>query len=196
MKRKLVFVTNNLHKLGEIRNVEGLNIEVLSLKDIGFKGDIPEDYDTLRENAMQKARFIYDRYGLDCFADDTGLEVDALGGRPGVLSARYAGPQCNADDNIEKLLLELRGKALRTARFRTVIALIMDGKEHFFEGTVEGEILSEKRGGDGFGYDPVFLVHNSSRTAAELTAEEKNRISHRGKAAAAAARILAAMDTN
>ncbi len=182
MKRKLVFATNNLHKLEEIRNVEGLNTEVLSLRDIGFEGDIPEDHDTLRENALQKARYIHDRFGLDCFADDTGLEVDALGGRPGVLSARYAGPQCNPEDNIRKLLNELHGKALRTARFRTVIALIMDGEEHFFEGVAEGEILSEKRGTDGFGYDPVFLPACYRETFAQMSLPLKNKISHRARA--------------
>ncbi|MFP4470866.1 MAG: non-canonical purine NTP diphosphatase [Bacteroidales bacterium] len=182
MKKKLVFVTNNLHKLGEIRNVEGLNAEVLSLKEIGFEGEIPEDYDTLKENALQKAKYIHDRFGLDCFADDTGLEVDALGGRPGVLSARYASPQCNAEDNIEKLLQELRGKARRTARFRTVIALLLDGEEHFFEGVVEGEIMSQKRGADGFGYDPVFLPACYTQTFAEMSLPMKNKISHRAKA--------------
>ncbi len=181
-ERKLLFATNNHHKLDEIRNVKGLNFEILSLKDVGFEGEIPEDFDTLRENALQKARFIHDKTGHDCFADDTGLEVDALGGRPGVLSARYAGPQCNADDNINKLLTELRGKIRRTARFRTVIALIINGEEQIFEGVAEGEILSQKRGEDGFGYDPVFLPMCYMQTFAEMSAAMKNTISHRAKA--------------
>lgn len=182
MKRKLIFATNNQYKLQEIRNVDGLNVDVLSLKDIGFEGAIPEDHETLKENALQKARFIHEKYGMDCFADDTGLEVDALDGRPGVMSARYAGPQCNPDDNIRKLLQELHGRIRRTARFRTVIALIMDGKEHFFQGVAEGEILSEKRGDEGFGYDPVFLPMCYMQTFAEMSLEMKNKISHRAKA--------------
>jgi XTP/dITP diphosphohydrolase len=181
-KRKLLFATNNSHKLEEIRNVEGLNFEILSLKDAGFEGEIPEDFETLRENALQKARFIHDKTGMDCFADDTGLEVDALGGRPGVRSARYAGPQCNAEDNMNKLLTELYGKIRRTARFRTVIALILNGEENIFEGVAEGEILSRKRGNDGFGYDPVFLPMCYMQTFAEMSLAMKNTISHRAKA--------------
>jgi len=181
-KRKLIFATNNLHKLEEIRNVEGLNFEILSLKEAGVEGEIPEDFETLKENALQKARFIHDKTGMDCFADDTGLEVDALGGKPGVMSARYAGPQCNAEDNINKLMAELRGKIKRTARFRTVIAFILNGKEHFFEGVAEGEILSQKRGEDGFGYDPVFLPMCYMQTFAEMSLAMKNTISHRAKA--------------
>ena len=181
-KKKLVFATNNAHKLEEVRGVEGLNFEILSLKDIGFEGDIPEDHDTLKENAMQKARFIHDRYDLDCFADDTGLEIDALEGRPGVLSARYAGPQCNPEDNIRKVLEELKGKIIRKARFRTVIALILDGQEHYFNGVVEGEILSEKHGESGFGYDPIFLPACYAQTFAQMDASLKNKISHRAKA--------------
>lgn len=182
MDNKLVFATNNLHKLQEVKNVDGLNFEILSLKDIGFSGDIPEDFDTLKENALQKARFIYDRYGINCFADDTGLEIDPLGGRPGVMSARYAGPQCNPEDNINKVLKELQGKAKRTGRFRTVIALIMDGEETFFEGTVEGGILSEKHGISGFGYDPIFLPACYQQSFAEMDLALKNKISHRAKA--------------
>lgn len=181
-KHKLLFATNNPHKLEEIRNVEGLNFEILSLNDVGFSVEIPEDFETLRENALQKARFIHRETGLDCFGDDTGLEVDALGGRPGVHSARYAGPQCNAEDNINKLMDELRGKIRRTARFRTVIALIIDGEEHLFEGVAEGEILSKKRGEGGFGYDPVFLPMCYMQTFAEMSLAVKNTISHRAKA--------------
>ncbi len=158
MKEKLVFSTNNPHKLKEVRNVEGLNFEILSLKDIGFSGDIPEDFDTLKENALQKARVVHDFSGVNCFTDDTGLEIDAIEGRPGVMSARYAGPQCNADDNMQKVIGELRGKTIRTGRFRTIIALIMDDEELFFEGVVEGEILAERQGVDGFGYDPFLCL--------------------------------------
>lgn len=183
-KKKLVFATNNAHKLDEVRNVEGLNFNILSLNDIGFEGEIPEDYDTLKENALQKARYIHDKYGTDCFADDTGLEVDALDGRPGVLSARYAGPQCNPADNMQKVLDELRGKIIRKARFRTVIALIMNGQEHYFEGVVMGEILSEKRGDSGFGYDPIFLPACYTHTFAQMDLALKNKISHRAKATA------------
>lgn len=181
-KKKLIFATNNVHKLSEVKNVEGLNFEILSLKDVGFEGEIPEDFDTLRENAMQKARFIHDKLGMDCFADDTGLEIDALDGRPGVLSARYAGPQCNPEDNIRKVLEELKGKIIRKGRFRTVIALIMNGQEHYFEGVVQGEILSEKRGEDGFGYDPIFLPACFTHSFAQMDISLKNKISHRAKA--------------
>jgi XTP/dITP diphosphohydrolase len=181
-KKQLIFATNNAHKLDEVRNAEGLNFEILSLKDIGFDGDIPEDFDTLRENAMQKARFIHDKYGMDCFADDTGLEIDALDGRPGVLSARYAGPQCNSEDNIQKVLQELKGKIIRKARFRTVIALILNNETYYFEGVVQGEILSEKRGESGFGYDPVFLPACFTHTFAQMDLTLKNKISHRAKA--------------
>jgi XTP/dITP diphosphohydrolase len=182
MKRKLVFATNNLNKLKEVRNVEGLNFEILSLNDIGFSGDIPEDFDTLKENALQKARVINEFSAMDCFADDTGLEIDALDGRPGVFSARYAGPQCNSEDNINKVLKELRGKAKRTGRFRTVIALIIDGEEYFFESTVEGEILAERHGREGFGYDPIFLPLCYTQSFAEMDIAFKNKISHRAKA--------------
>jgi len=181
-KKKLIFATNNAHKLGEVKNVEGLNFEIVSLKDIQFEGEIPEDFDTLKENAMQKARYIHDKFGMDCFADDTGLEIDALDGRPGVLSARYAGPQCNSEGNIQKVLEELKGKIIRKGRFRTVIALIMDGKEYYFEGVVQGEILSEKRGESGFGYDPIFLPACFTHSFAQMDLVLKNKISHRAKA--------------
>lgn len=181
-KKQLIFATNNAHKLDEVRNAESLNFEILSLKDIGFDGDIPEDFDTLSENAMQKARFIHNKYGMDCFADDTGLEIDALDGRPGVLSARYAGPQCNSEDNIQKVLQELKGKIIRKARFRTVIALILNNEAYYFEGVVQGEILSEKRGESGFGYDPVFLPACFTHTFAQMDLALKNKISHRAKA--------------
>jgi len=193
-KKKLIFATNNAHKLDEVKNVEGLNFEILNLKDIGFEGEIPEDFDTLKENAMQKARFIHDKFGMDCFADDTGLEIDAIDGMPGVLSARYAGPQCNSEDNIQKVLEELKGKIIRKGRFRTVIALIMDGKEHYFEGVVMGEILSEKRGESGFGYDPIFLPACFTHSFAQMDLALKNKISHRAKATGKLIEFLQGME--
>ncbi|MBE0639200.1 MAG: non-canonical purine NTP diphosphatase [Bacteroidales bacterium] len=182
MIRKLLFATNNRHKLEEIRSVAGSDIEILSLNDIGFKAEIPEDFETLPENALQKARFIHDRTGMDCFADDTGLEIDALEGKPGVKSARYAGEQCNAEDNMMKVLSEMGDAKNRSARFKTVIAMIMDGKEYFFEGIVEGEIINQKHGESGFGYDPIFKPKGYSQTFAEMSAEDKNKISHRARA--------------
>ncbi len=181
-KQKLVFATNNPHKLNEISNIEDLNVEIVSLKDIGFNEEIPEDFDTLQENALQKARIIHEKAGLDCFADDTGLEIDALDGKPGVYSARYAGEPSNPEENIKKVLAELSGKTNRKARFRTVIALILDGQELFFEGIVEGEILTEKNGADGFGYDPIFRPTGYSESFAEMSLEMKNKISHRARA--------------
>lgn len=180
--RELLFVTNNEHKLKEIRDIIGNMFRILSLHDIGFEGEIPEEEPDLEGNAIAKARFIYRRYGVDCFADDTGLEVAALHGRPGVRSARYAGDDCNPVNNIRKVLSELAGAANRSARFRTVICLIMDGKEHLFEGVVEGSILNEKRGNEGFGYDPVFLPAGHEQSFAEMPPELKNNISHRGRA--------------
>lgn len=182
MKKKLVFATNNLHKLEEIKAVVGSSFEIISLAEAGFAGDIPEDHDTLEENAMQKARFVKTRTGLDCFADDTGLEIDALGGRPGVYSARYAGPQCNASDNIAKVMDELKGVENREARFRTIIALILDGREYFFEGVAHGQIITENRGKGGFGYDPIFLPQGYQETFAEMELSHKNKISHRSRA--------------
>jgi len=179
---KLIFATNNLHKLGEVQNLLGSKIKLSSLKDIGFIGEIPEDYETLKENALQKARYIYDRYKINCFADDTGLEIDGLNGAPGVYSARYAGPNCSFDDNIDKVLKELKDTKNRKARFRTVIALILDGKEYFFEGRVEGEILKERQGLEGFGYDPDFKPKGSGKSFAEMEKKKKNKISHRGLA--------------
>lgn len=180
--RKLVFVTNNAHKLQEIRAILGSEVEVLSLADLGCTDEIPETATTLEGNALLKARYIYDKYGLDCFADDTGLEVRALGGAPGVYSARYAGSQCSAADNMDKLLKALEGQSDRTAAFRTVIALIEGGVEHLFEGTIGGAITTEPRGASGFGYDPVFCPEGYSGTFAELGSEVKNEISHRAVA--------------
>ena len=182
MKMKLVFATNNAHKLEEIREMAGGQYEIVSLKEIGCQEEIPEEQDTLEGNALQKARFVKERYGADCFADDTGLEIAALGGEPGVRSARYAGEGHDSEANMRKVLAKMEGVDDRRARFRTVIALILDGEEHLFEGEVRGEILREKHGAEGFGYDPLFYVEEYGRTMAEITPEEKNRISHRGKA--------------
>ena len=183
MKKKLVFATNNAHKLEEIRAILGAKVEVLSLADINCHDDIPETADTLAGNALQKARYVYERYGMDCFADDTGLEVTALGGRPGVHTARYACPDRNDPEaNTRKLLQELEGKHDRSAQFKTVIALIEKGEEHLFDGIVEGFITTEKRGTQGFGYDPVFSPEETGQTFAELGPDVKNRISHRARA--------------
>jgi XTP/dITP diphosphohydrolase len=180
--KSLVFATNNSHKLREIREITGDEFIISSLKDIGCDEDIPEEAETIAGNAAQKAWFIYRKYGLDCFADDTGLEIEALDGRPGVKSARYAGEDCIAENNIRKVLHELDGEKNRKARFRTVIALVTGGREFLFEGTVEGIILQEKRGADGFGYDPVFLPEGFDQSFAEMPAALKNSISHRGAA--------------
>ena len=180
---KLVFATNNAHKLEEIRAMMGTDIEILSLADIDCHDDIPETADTLQGNALIKARWVKERYGFDCFADDTGLEVSALGGAPGVHTARYAYPdRHDPEANTQKLLEALKNKNDRSARFRTVIALIYNGEEHLFEGIVNGQIATEKRGTEGFGYDPVFSPEDTGRTFAELGVEVKNRISHRARA--------------
>jgi XTP/dITP diphosphohydrolase len=180
--RQIVFATNNKHKLWEVQHIIGNNYKLLSLADIGFTDDIAEDFNTLEQNASQKAWFIYNRYGIDCFADDTGLEVDALNGAPGVYSARYAGEQRNSLDNINKLLANLKGKKNRDAQFRTVIALIIDKQEHLFEGIVRGKIIDTLRGRDGFGYDPIFVPNEYTQTFAEMDLILKNSISHRGLA--------------
>lgn len=180
---KLVFATNNAHKLSEIRNILGNSLEVASLAEIGCHDDIPETADTLEGNALIKARWVKERYGFDCFADDTGLEVEALGGGPGVHTARYAYPDRHDPvANIRKLLAELHDKENRAARFRTVIALIQGTDEHLFEGIVEGHITTEERGTEGFGYDPVFAPEGGEKTFAELGVEAKNNISHRARA--------------
>lgn len=179
---KIVFATNNAHKLEELRGLLKGKFEVVGLKDIGFGGDIPETGTTLEENASIKSRFVFERYNLDCFSDDTGLEIEALDGRPGVYSARYAGEDGDAEKNIIKVLAELKDKENRKARFRTVISLIKNGKEHQFEGVVDGHIINTKKGRTGFGYDPIFVPDGYGKTFAEMTAEEKNQISHRGRA--------------
>ena len=179
---KIVFATNNKNKLSEISDILGDKIELLSLKDIGFSGDIPETNPTIKENASQKSHFIYDRYGVNVFADDTGMAIEALDGRPGVYSARYAGENATYKDNMFKALREMEGKTNRKAKFITVISLILEGKEYFFEGIVNGTITTEPRGSDGFGYDPIFLPNGYNKTYAQMSAEEKNAMSHRGLA--------------
>lgn len=181
-RNRLVFATNNRHKLEEIRHLASPHIQLLSLADLGFTGDIPEEEDTIEGNAEQKARFIYDRYMISCFADDTGLEIEALNGEPGVYSARYAGENCSFEDNMNKVLAAMDGIENRNARFRTVIALIENGKLTTFQGEIQGIITREKHGLQGFGYDPVFLPGGYDRTFAEMDMAEKNRISHRALA--------------
>lgn len=182
---KLVFATNNKHKLEEMRAILGGKVELLSLADIDCHDDIPETADTLEGNALIKARYIYDKYGCSCFADDTGLEVDALGGEPGVYSARYAGENNDSEANMRKLLQNLTGKSERSAQFRTVIALIIEGEEFLFDGIVRGRISEERMGSAGFGYDPIFIPDGYEESFAQMAAEQKNAISHRSRAAAA-----------
>lgn len=185
MKKRLVFATNNAHKLEEIRAILGNSIEILSLADIHCHADIPETADTLEGNARQKSRYVYEHYGLDCFADDTGLEVESLGGAPGVYSARYAdGQGHDSQANMNKLLKEMEEKNDRKAQFRTIISLIEKGEERQFEGIVKGQITREKRGESGFGYDPIFQPDGYETTFAELGSDIKNRISHRARAVA------------
>lgn len=186
MKMDLIFATHNRHKVSEVQAMLPAGIHVRSLSDLGCDEDVPETADTLQGNALQKAQFVHERYHCNCFADDTGLEIDALDGRPGVYSARYAGEGCSFDDNVRKVLAELENVPLeqRTARFRTVVALILDGRTYFFEGKVEGLMTLERHGVEGFGYDPIFLPEGYGQTFAEMDASEKNRISHRGRAMA------------
>lgn len=193
---KLVLASNNKHKLEEMQAILANDIEILSLADIDCHDEIPEEQDTIEGNALQKARYIYDKFGMNCFADDTGLEVECLGGEPGVYSARYAGEHPTFADNIAKLLANMEGQDNRKARFRTAIALIIDEKEHIFEGEVNGQIIREYRGHNGFGYDPVFLPYGYNETFAELPAEIKNKISHRGNAAKKLAEFLNKLNKN
>lgn len=188
--KQLVFATNNSHKVDEVKNKLGGLFEIKTLSEIGCEEDIPETSDTLRGNAGQKSHYLYDHFHCDCFADDTGLEVEALDGAPGVYSARYAGPAKDSEANIDKLLSELAGKENRRARFRTVISLILDGEEYIFEGIVNGTILTERHGSHGFGYDPVFQPDGYDCSFAELSMEEKNKISHRGRAVEQLIRFL------
>ena len=183
--KKIVFATNNEHKLAELRQIMGNVFEILSLNDIGCHEDIPETADTIEGNALLKARYVKDHYGYDCFSDDTGLEVDALGGEPGVHSARYGGVAHDSERNIDKLLANLQGVSDRRARFRTAVVLIQGEETHLFEGKVEGRILTECHGSGGFGYDSVFCPdEGDGRTFAQMAPQEKNAISHRGRAVA------------
>lgn len=188
--KEIVFATNNKHKLHEIRHLTEGHLKIRSLADIGCNDEIPETADTLEGNALLKARFVKENYGYDCFADDTGLEVDALGGRPGVYSARYAGTGHDFRANMLKLLAEMDGVTNRKARFRTVIVLILGDKQYFFNGQVEGNIIREMRGSEGFGYDPVFMPDGYQITFAEMPLSEKNKISHRAVAATQLAAFL------
>lgn len=192
--KKLVFASNNAHKLSEIRAILGDRIEIISLSDLQCHDEIPETADTLEGNALIKARYVWEHYGLYCFADDTGLEVEALGGAPGVYSARFAGEHASFEDNVSLLLERLSGVAApRRARFRTVIALIDEYGTHFFEGSVDGEITLERSGDHGFGYDPVFRPEGREETFAQLTEQEKNSMSHRGRAVQKLVRYLQAL---
>lgn len=178
---QLIFATHNAHKLEEIQSLLNNSFELLSLSDVGFYEEIPEDFETLKENALQKANTVYTRFNVDCFADDSGLEIDALNGRPGVHSAHYAGER-NAEANIDKVLKEMNGIKERNARFRTVISLIHSGEAYFFEGIIEGKIGESRSGDSGFGYDPIFIPEGQDRSFAEMPLEEKNTQSHRGRA--------------
>lgn len=181
---QLVFASNNKNKIKEIQNLLPADIQILSLEDIGCDVDIPETADTIEGNAILKANYVTKHYGYNCFADDSGLEIDVLNGAPGVYSARFAGPQRNDSDNINKVLELLENETNRNANFKTVIALNLDGKQHLFTGIVNGEIIKEPRGTNGFGYDPIFIADGFSDTFAQISLEEKARVSHRGKAAA------------
>ena len=183
--KELVFATNNAHKLEEIRAILGNKINILSLNDINCHEDIPETADTLEGNAALKAEYVFNHYGKDCFADDTGLEVEALNGEPGIYSARYAGGDGHdSEANMTKLLTNMEDKDNRRARFRTSICLIEGGKKYFFDGIVNGEIIRSRRGGAGFGYDPIFVPEGYTETFAEMGNDEKNKISHRARAVA------------
>jgi len=175
-----VFATHNKNKLIEIQQIIGNSLKIIPLNDIGCNEDIPETQDTIEGNALQKAEFVYNNYKINCFADDTGLEVETLNGAPGVYSARFAGENASYNDNVEKLLNLMQHKENRQAQFKTVIALIYNGKKHLFEGVVKGTILKEKRGHGGFGYDPIFMPENAQFSFAEMSADEKNIMSHRG----------------
>lgn len=189
--KKLVFATNNLHKLEEARAILAGQFEVVSLAEIGCHDEIPETADTLEGNSLIKARWVKEKYGYDCFADDTGLMVEALDGAPGVYSARYAGEHCTFADNVNKMLHEMTGKKNRKAYFATVISLILNGETKTFEGWVDGTIATEAHGNEGFGYDPIFIAEETGRSFAEMAPEEKNAISHRGRAMRKLAEYLA-----
>ena len=190
--KKIVFATGNPYKLKEIKSAIN-SFEIVGLKDLGITEEIPETGDTLKKNALQKAKYVYEKTGLDCFSDDTGLEIEALDYRPGVYSAMYAGSDCNAENNMRKVLEELGEAPNRNAQFKTVIALILQGKEYFFEGVVKGEILKEKKGKDGFGYDPIFRPIGYKESFAEMSIDQKNEISHRGLAVNKLIKFLASL---
>jgi len=179
---KIVFATNNLNKLREIKALMPSNIEIVGLSDIGCSEEIPETGNTLEANAFQKANYVKEHYGYDCFSDDSGLEIESLNGEPGVYSARYAGPEKNAQANMTKILNQLKGVKNRNAQFRTVIALILEGEKILFEGKAIGTISEKEQGEEGFGYDPIFIPENETRSFAQMTMKEKGEISHRGKA--------------
>lgn len=179
---ELVFATNNTHKLNEVRAIAGARFSIISFKELGCFDEIPETGETLTENALQKAQYIHNKFQCNCFADDTGLEIEALGGKPGVYSARYAGEHCSFQDNVLKVLHEMQGFTNRKACFKTVIALILNETTYFFEGKIEGEIIETEKGTNGFGYDPVFKPSGYDKTFAEMTDAEKNKISHRALA--------------
>ena len=193
---EIIFATGNAHKAIEAQKALGDTFTLIMPKELGLTEEIPENGDTLQANAIEKAEYLWKKFGKNCFADDTGLEVDALGGAPGVYSARYAGPEKGSEANMDKLLSELQaaeqagGEIPRAARFRTVVALILDGELHLFNGVLEGSIAKERSGSQGFGYDPVFIPDGYSKTLAEISLEEKNAISHRGKAMRALAEFL------
>ena len=188
--RRLIFATNNKHKVEEVRAALNGIVEIVTLSEAGLSGEIPETADTLQGNALQKASWVWERTHTDCFADDTGLEVDALGGAPGVYSARYAGPACSFQDNVRKVMAEMEGVTNRKACFKTVVSLVLDGKEYIFEGRVDGEIITEQRGTAGFGYDPIFRPIGYDQTFAEMDEAAKNAISHRGRAMQALTEFL------
>jgi XTP/dITP diphosphohydrolase len=190
--KKIVFATGNPNKLKEIRSAIS-SFEIVGLKDLRITEEIPETGDTLKKNSLQKAKYVYEKTGLDCFSDDTGLEIEALNYRPGVYSAMYAGPDCNAESNMRKVLKELEESTSRKAQFKTVIALILDGKEYFFEGAIKGDILKEKTGNDGFGYDPIFRPIGYKESFAEMSIAQKNEISHRGLAVKKLVKFLAGL---
>ena len=190
--KKIVFATGNPNKLKEIKSAIN-SFEIIGFKNLGITDEIPETGDTLKKNALQKAKYVHDKTGLDCFSDDTGLEIEAINNRPGVYSAMYAGPDCNAENNMRKVLEELGEAPNRNAQFKTVIALILQGKEYLFEGLVKGEILKEKKGKDGFGYDPIFRPLGCKESFAEMSIAQKNEISHRGLAVNKLIKFLASL---
>lgn len=193
---KLIFATNNQHKVDELLSITGDQFGIITLKEAGIDIDIPEPYDTLEENASGKSKTVFEMTGINCFSEDTGLEVDSLNGEPGVKSARYAGDGRSFDKNIEKLLINLAGKPDRHARFRAVISVIIDGKETLLEGICEGQIIDEKRGNGGFGYDPVFVPAGTNKTFAEMSMREKTRYSHRARATEKLVAFLTNLTTN